>query len=148
MQTNNCFNRAVYVARYYGGAHLGPDRFRIYKELARAALDKLPPPMVNRLDLNNLLGTASSSKTDRGGSNSSFVFQPPIPAPIRAPRPVFTTPITTSVTSTVWTNPIPTAATLEASTWAETDEYDTQDELENDEGMVLHSSESGAIEAI
>lgn len=42
MQEAKVQNRAVFVARYYGGVHLGSDRFRIYKDLAMGALEKVP----------------------------------------------------------------------------------------------------------
>lgn len=41
MQESGIQSRAVFVARYYGGVHLGADRFRIYKDLAMGALEKV-----------------------------------------------------------------------------------------------------------
>lgn len=93
MQAGGYFNRAVYVARYYGGSNLGSERFRIYKELAQVALDRLPIPMTNRLDLQQLL-TGAPAHTP---SQPPFVFQPPQML-VRAPQPVstrFTTPLPT-----------------------------------------------------
>lgn len=69
MQQGNYINKAVFVARYYGGTHLGPDRFNIYKDLAIAALDKLGPTAPPNLDVRKLLG--------ENDSESQLVFQLP-----------------------------------------------------------------------
>lgn len=84
MQEGHLFNRAVFVARYYGGVHLGADRFRIYKDLALSALDKLPHPRMQRLDIGQLLG---APPTQTGAT--PFTFQAPLQVPTRfRPLPV------------------------------------------------------------
>lgn len=102
LQSGAHFHRAVFVARYYGGTHLGADRFRIYKDLAQMALDKLPAPTptpaaLERLDAEQMLRIPPMT-----ADPNQFTFNPPQSAPIRVPKPsvplysIFTTPITNS----------------------------------------------------
>lgn len=71
MQEANAMNCAVFIARYYGGTHLGTDRFKIYKELTATALQNLEPQQPKRLNVEQLLG--SQGQTQSG----TFTFQPP-----------------------------------------------------------------------
>lgn len=75
MQDQNCSEVAVFVAHYYGGQHLGPDRFRIYKELAATALNKLEQSSFRRLDVNQLLGQVAQANLE----TANYVFKPPAP---------------------------------------------------------------------
>ena len=40
MTENNLVHRALYIARYYGGKHLGPSRFQSYKEAMSSAISR------------------------------------------------------------------------------------------------------------
>lgn len=156
MQNGNYFHRAVFVARYYGGEHIGPERFCIYRELSQAALDKLPPPIDTRLDLNTLLGNTPVTTTTTT-TTTSFTFQPPAPVPVTAPPPQMTRPpFHVNLPSTTWTHelPTPTVVTDHASSWAETMESrysELQGETETDvdeEDEEIEFSATSNINAI
>lgn len=124
MQTGGYFHRAVFVARYYGGTHLGAERFRIYKEVAQAALDKLPPPKDKRLNLQQLLHGAPV----QAPTHPPFVFQPPLIPPIRAPPPSLPT-------TTTFTRPIAGYAQSQDYSW------EKQTEQEQDHSSLDDSSQ-------
>lgn len=141
LQQGSHFYRAVFVARYYGGDHLGPDRFRIYKEMAQAALDKLPAPADTRLDLNTLLGhtPVTLPLTSTTATTSVYTFQPPLPALVRMPstnRPPFNMGIPTTTT---WSHPLPIQpSNSSTSSWADASKaaselQHSQDEDEDDD---------------
>ena len=74
------FNRAVFVVRYYGGAHLGPSRFQAFKEAAQSAIthdpynhiskaNQTPWPKDSNTQCSN--GQGASTVSSRGGRHPS-----------------------------------------------------------------------------
>lgn len=41
LQNTRSYNRAIFVARYYGGKHIGPDRFTIIEDVGESAITEL-----------------------------------------------------------------------------------------------------------
>lgn len=133
LQLGSYFHRAVFVARYYGGSHLGVERFRIYKEMAQSALDKLPAPNLEppRLDVNQLLNAPINVPQP-----PRFTFNP-TQQPVRASRPA--TPL-----YSIFTTPIPSAPgnlAPQQKAWSdivnqeEPSDIVTTEEEEEDEGL-------------
>lgn len=48
LNETHTYNCAVYVVRYYGGSHIGPERFSIIEELAKSAITESEPALRDR----------------------------------------------------------------------------------------------------
>ena len=88
LEDSNIFNRALFVARYYGNKHLGPVRFQLIKDAVRTAIDRSAFNEVTR-DV-QVVKEATSTSAKVIDSDSEVVFKKPANkgyAAAASPRP-------------------------------------------------------------
>ena len=61
MKAHNIFNTVIFMVQYYGGVHLGPDRFPIFVSTAKAAYEALVNFQMDQAQANMPWGSSASN---------------------------------------------------------------------------------------
>ena len=128
MVTNNIVNRAIFVARFYGGVQLGPSRFQSYRDAASSAISRSSYNSItkkNQFPLQKVTGSRQQQNQQHQPNNSPHVdgyahAASPIPFSANRPEQIRSPLASPSASSNVST-----------SAWGSTEDWSTTVKNEN-----------------